>query len=196
MTDSTDTLLATRKLGFALLVWAAPGAVAGVFITFSVNHAPHIGMIGLAILSLGTAVARGWSIWAIVNLGATWRWANGVVVGVSVLAGIVSLVSLTQTMSLGLLVMTLATWAALVAVCDAVIALRISLRQLARDMRVLTLATGALAIIEIAFPLSSVYAVGILGAYGIIMAVYLAIAGMSFRFDSTSRTNQERNEIS
>ena len=196
MTAPTEIPLATRTLGLALLLWAIPGAVSGIFITFSVNHAPEIGMIGLAILSLATAAARGWSMWTVVNLGAVWRWANGIVVAASVLAGIVSLVSLTQKPTLGLLVMTVGTWAALVAGCDTVMTLRVPLQQLVRDLRVLTLATGLLAVIEIAFPLSSVYAVGILGAYGVITAVYLVIAGMSFRFDSTARTNQRGKDIS
>lgn len=195
MSASTETPLSARKLGLALLVWTIPSAASGIFITFSVNHAPQIGMIGLAILTLGTAAARGWSIWTVVTLGAVWRWVNGLIVAVSVLAGIVSIVSLTQSVSLGLLVMTIAIWAALVAVCDAVMAFRISLPQLARDLRVMTFASGMLAVVEISFPLSSVYAVGILGAYGIITAVYLAIAGMSFRFDSTASTNPKGKNI-
>ena len=182
--NTRESPASTRKLGLALILWALPAAVSGIFITFSVNHGPEVGIVALAILALGTAVVRGWALWSIVHLGATWRFANGFVASGSAVVGIVALVALTQSFGLGLLVMLIASWAVFLAVCDAVMAFRIRHRQLSRDLGVLAIASGVLATIEIVFPLSSVYAVGILGAYGVIVAVYLAIAGVSLRFDS------------
>jgi site-specific recombinase len=75
-------------------------------------------------------------------------------------------------------------------------AFRIRHVQLSRDLGVLAIASGALATIEIVFPLSSVYAVGILGAYGVIVAVYLAIAGASLRFDSSSHIASKEGSTS
>jgi len=191
-----ESRASTRKLGVALILWALPPAVSGIFITFSVDHGPEVGMVGLAILALGTAFARGWALWSIVNLGATWRFANGLAASGSTVVGIVALVALTQPFGLGLLVMLVASWAVFLTVCDAVMAFRIRHVQLSRDLGVLAIASGALATIEIVFPLSSVYAVGILGAYGVIVAVYLAIAGASLRFDSSSHIASKEGSTS
>ena len=184
--NTRESRASTRKLGLALILWALPPAVSGIFITFSVDHGPEIGMVALAILALGTAVVRGWALWSIVHLGATWRFANGFVASGSTVVGIVALVALTQSFGLGLLVMLTVSWAVFLAVCDAAMAFRVRHGQLSRDLGVLAIASGALATVEIVFPLSSVYAVGILGAYGVIVAVYLAIAGVSLRFDSSA----------
>jgi hypothetical protein len=77
-----------------------------------------------------------------------------------------------------------------VAVCDILLSLNSAQPAVTRDFRVLALAGGALAVIEGAVPLTSVYAVGILGAYGILVCVYLVIAGLTLRFDYATATSE------
>lgn len=180
-----------RRLGTGLILWAVPPAVSGLFISFSLNHSPVVGVIGLVVLSLGWAITRGVSAWSVVGMGAPWRWANVTAAACSLIVGVMGCVVLTQPVDLSTLIILTSTWAVVVAACDALGALRVSQRQLARELRVLTVASGALAVALVALPLSSVFVVGILGAYGIVLAVYLAIAGLSFRFDSLARATEE-----
>lgn len=180
-----------RRLGTALLLWAVPLAASGLFITFSVNHSPVVGLIGLVVLSFGTAIARAISAWMVVGLGAPWLWTNAAAAAGSLVVGVIGSIFLTQPLDLGLVITLTSTWAAVVAACDAFAALRVSHRQLTRELRVLTIASGLLAVTLVALPLSSVFVVGLLGAYGVVTAVYLAIAGMSFRFDSSARAAEE-----
>lgn len=167
-----------------LLTWATPALVSGVFITFSVNHGPAIGLVGLIILTAGNAIARSLGLWGGFNLGSYWRWTQGVAIAASLIAATAAAAALALDARLGTLIFALTSWAATMAVCDLVASLNSSDRQLSRDLRVTAAAGAALALVEVLVPLTSVYAVGILGVYGIVIAVYLGIAGMSFRFDS------------
>jgi uncharacterized membrane protein HdeD (DUF308 family) len=88
--------------------------------------------------------------------------------------------------TLGVFTLLVATWAGASAVCDILLSINAADKVVRRDYRVIALAGILLAVIEIAVPLSSVYAVGILGAFGIVVSVYAAIAGVTLRFDAVS----------
>lgn len=180
----------SARLGLLFVLWSLPLAAVGIFVTFSVNHAPTVGLIGLLVVALGTAITRIAAVFALSNSTRVWRWANGSAALASLIVSGLAAAVLVAGPSLGTLTLLVATWAAVVAVCDILLSLNSTQPAVIRDFRVLALAGGALAVIEGALPLTSVYAVGILGAYGIVTCVYLVIAGLTLRFDSATATSE------
>jgi len=182
---TAPTKLSAQR-GLYFLVLSLSLATTGVFITFSVNHAPIIGLIGVIITAVGSSISRAVALVAVADASVSWRVphvaAFVVSVIVSILAGAASLVGPT----LGVFTLLVATWAGASAVCDILLSINAADKVVRRDYRVIALAGILLAVIEIAVPLSSVYAVGILGAFGIVVSVYAAIAGVTLRFDAVS----------
>jgi hypothetical protein len=177
-------------LGLVFVLWSVPLVAAGLFITFSVDHAPTVGIIGLLVVALGTAITRVVAVFALSSSTRAWRWANGSAALASLIVSGLAVAALVAGPSLGTLTLLVAGWAAVVAVCDILLSVNSTQPVVTRDFRVLALAGGALAVIEGALPLTSVYAVGILGAYGIVTCVYLVIAGLTLRFDSATATSE------
>ncbi len=176
---------ATRT-GLFLLVSAIPLALAGIYITFSVNHAPTVGIIGLLVISLGAALTRSVGVAIVPETTRAWKFSNAAAAAASIVVSGLAGAALFFGPTLGTLTLLVATWAAVMAVCDILLSLNAGLAMVRRDFRVLALAGVALALAEGVLPLTSVYAVGIVGAYGIVTSVYLGIAGMTLRFDSTT----------
>jgi len=182
--DTPPQLSAARGLYFLALSVAC--AVSGVFITFSVNHAPTVGLIGLIIAALGSAIARVVAVAAVSDRSTAWRVSHAVALAFSIVTSVLAGVALLTGPTLGLFTLLVATWAGAVAVCDILLSINAPDKVVRRDFRVIALAGVVLAVVEVAVPLSSVYAVGILGAFGVVVSVYAAIAGMTLRFDAVS----------
>lgn len=190
MTTTLPRDAQSARLGSVFVLWSLPLAAAGLFITFSVDHAPTVGLIGLLVVALGTAITRIVAVLTLSSSTRVWRWANGSAALASLIVSGLAVAALVAGPSLGTFTLLVAGWAAVVAVCDILLSLNSTLPAVTRDFRVLALAGGALAVIEGAVPLSSLYAVGILGAYGIIACVYVVIAGLTLRFDSATATSE------
>ena len=190
MTTTLPRNAQSARLGLVFILWALPLAAAGIFITFSVNHAPNVGLIGLLVATVGTAVTRTVAVFAVSSSTRVWRGANAAAALASLIVSGLAAVGLVASATLGTFTLLVAAWAAVVAVCDILLSVNSTVPVVTRDFRVLALAGGALAVIEGALPLSSVYAVGILGAYGIVACVYLVIAGLTLRFDSAPTTSE------
>ncbi len=195
MTTTHSRNAQSARLGLVFILWAVPLAASGIFITFSVNHAPNVGLIGLLVAAVGTVVTRTVAVFAVPSPARVWRGANAAAALASLIVSGLAAAGLFASETLGTFTLLVAAWAAVVAVCDILLSLNSTMPAVTRDFRVLALAGGALAIIEGALPLTSVYAVGILGAYGIVACVYLVIAGLTLRFDS-ALTTSERNRKS
>jgi hypothetical protein len=184
----------SARLGLVFVLWSLPLAASGIFITFSVNHAPTVGLIGLLVVALGTAITRVVAVLARSNSTRVWNGANVAAAVASLIVSALAAGGLVIGATLGTFTLLVATWAAVVAVCDILLSLNSAGPVVTRDFRVLALAGGALAVIEGALPLTSVYAVGILGAYGIVTCVYLVIAGLTLRFDSVTATSEGKQQ--
>lgn len=190
MTTTLPRDAQSARLGLVLVLWSLPLAAAGLIITFSVDHAPTVGLIGLLVVALGTTITRVIAMLALGSSTRVWRWANGSAALASLIVSGLAIAALVAGPALGTFTLLVAAWAAVVAVCDILLSLNSTQPVVTRDFRVLALASGALAVIEGALPLTSVYAVGILGAYGIVACVYLVIAGLTLRFDSATATSE------
>ena len=190
MTTTLPRDAQSARLGLVFVLWSVPLVAAGLFITFSVDHAPMVGLIGLLVVALGTAITRIAAVLTLSSSTRVWRWANGSAALASLIISGLAAAALVASPSLGTFTLLVAGWAAAVAVCDILLSVNSTQPVVTRDFRVLALAGGALAVIEGALPLTSVYAVGILGAYGIVTCVYLVIAGLTLRFDSATATSE------
>ncbi|MBK5237689.1 MAG: hypothetical protein JJE28_01105 [Actinomycetales bacterium] len=178
---------------------AVPAIVAAAIITFSRNHSAVVGLSvfgGYAIVAsvvLFVAISR-------IPLTGSDRIFFGVQAVVTWTSGIIALFNLGGGLSA--LVLVLSIWAALTAALELYAGYRHSDRAIAREWLTVGAFTAILAIIVALFPINDVYAVGLFGAYGAILGVYLVIAGLSLRSDgstsaiapNTVTTNSEERE--
>ena len=168
------------RLGTSLLWRAAPALMAAAVITFSRNHSPLIGLsvfVGYAIVAaiiMFVTVAR-------VPLTGSDRILFGLHAVVTFTTGVIAVTNLNGGLSA--LVLVLSIWAALTAALELYAGYRHTTRAVSREWLTSGAFTALLAIIVALFPVNDVYAVGLFGAYGAILGVYLVIAGLSLRSD-------------
>ncbi len=183
------------RLGSAFLWRAVPAAIAALVITFSRNHSPLVGMSVFAGFALVTSVVL-FVLIARVPLAGTERIFFGIHAVVTAVSGVIALFTLTGGLSA--LVLVLSVWASLTAALELYAGYRQNNRVLAREWLTVGVFTAILAISISLFPVNDVYAVGLFGAYGAILAVYLVIAGLSLRSDdgASARTTTKERETS
>ncbi|GAB2827603.1 hypothetical protein GCM10027022_18310 [Alpinimonas psychrophila] len=168
------------RLGTSFLWRAVPALLAAGVITFSRNHSPVIGLSVFAGYAIVTSVIAFVTV-ARVPLTGSQRIFFGVQAVVTWTSGIIALFTLSGGLSALLLVLSI--WAALTAALELYAGYRASDRAIAREWITIGAFTAILAIAVSLFPVNDVYAVGLFGAYGAILGVYLVIAGLSLRSD-------------
>ena len=184
------------------LLRAVPALAMGVIITFSPDHSARIGLIvfGAATLVAGLVLALG----AATRLSSdpssrTMQLVQGVA---GLLAGIAALVF--SSGGLTVLVAVVLAWAFVTGALELVTGLRRRGRSpLARDWTTVGALTLALALAFVLVPpdyarelggieriegvlTSSTVLVGLLGAYGALVGVFLVIAGLSLKWQTTT----------
>lgn len=168
------------RLGTSLLWRAAPALIAAAVITFSRNHSPLIGLSVFAGYAIVAAVITFVTV-ARVPLTGSDRVLFGIQAVVTFTAGVIAVTNLAGGLSALILVVSI--WAALTAALEMYAGYRHSNRAISREWLTAGAFTALLAIIVALFPVNDVYAVGLFGAYGAILGVYLVIAGLSLRSD-------------
>lgn len=183
------------RLGTAFLWRAIPAAVAALIITFSRNHSSLVGMSVFAGFALASCLVILVMI-ARVPFAGTERILFGVHAVVTGLSGVIALFALGGGLSA--LVLVLSVWASLTAALELYAGYRQNNRALSREWLTVGVFTAILALSISLFPVNDVYAVGLFGAYGAILAVYLVIAGVSLRSDdrASARTTEVERETS
>lgn len=183
MADARD---AAPERAAAWLVPVVRGALAlapSAVITFSQDHSP----------ALGFAVFGGWALATGVIVGALAarlvadrmaRWtfvANGVLTAA---AGLIALgLRDTAPGGVGAFTFTVAVWAAVTGILELVVGLRSRGRiPAARDWIAVGALTAILALVYVLLPLDPVTAVGLLGAYFVVLGVLLLIGGFSLKW--------------
>jgi len=184
------------------LLRAVPALAMGVIITFSPDHSPRIGLLffGAAALLSGLVLAVG----AITRLASdpSSRTLHVVQGAVGIVAGAFALVF--SSGGLTALVATVLSWAFVTGALELVTGLRRRGRSpLARDWTTVGALTLVLALAFVLVPpdyarelggieriegvlTSSTVLVGLLGAYGALIGVFLVIAGLSLKWQTTS----------
>ena len=178
------------RLGSSFLWRAVPAIVATAIITFSRNHSAVVGLSVFAGYAIVASVVLFVSI-ARVPLTGSDRIFFGIQAVVTGTSGIIALFNAGSGLSA--LVLVLSIWAALTAALELYAGYRHSDRAISREWLTIGAFTGILAVIMAAFPVNDVYAVGLFGAYGAILGVYLVIAGLSLRSDSTASVHKTPN---
>jgi uncharacterized membrane protein HdeD (DUF308 family) len=152
-------------------------------ITFSQDHSPALGLAVFGWWALATGVIVG-ALAARLVAERTARWAfvaNGVLTAA---AGLTAL-GLRDTALGGVagFTFTVATWAAVTGILELIVGLRSRGRVVAaRDWIAAGALTALLALVFVLFPLDPVTAVGLLGAYFVVLGVLLLIGGFSMKW--------------
>ncbi len=180
MPVSQDSL--TRPIGYWLvpILRAVPALLLGLFITFSANHSPQVGLIAFGIFGLLTGVLL--TVFSVLRLSERGARLNFVIQGVvTAIVGVSAL--LLNASGLIAFLYLLGVFAALTGFLELYSGLRARrVSALSRDWVNVGGFTVVLALIFLLVPPNTIFAVGVLGAYGVILGVYLVIAGLSLRW--------------
>lgn len=153
-------------------------AVAAV-ITFNANHSAMVGLItfGAYALAVGVITAVGARTVAD-RVVRRLMLAQGIF---SVVAGIIALVL--SASGLGVFLYTVSVWAALTGFCELYCGLRVRGRlAVARDWVAVGGLTAVLAVVFLVIPTDAVLAVGLFGAYAVVIGVYLGIGAFTLKW--------------
>ena len=174
--------------------WTVPIAravvafVPAAVITFNADHSADFGLIVFGAFALVSGLVTGLLSWKTVT-DARDRSIFAIQGVVGVLAGVLALAL--NTGGLGFFLYIVSVWAAVTGALELYTGIRIRGRgQVARDWLVVGSITAVLALVFLLLPPHAVVAVGLLGAYLVIIGVYLVIAGVSL---STAHTDAHRD---
>ncbi len=188
MTDapSPAAAAAPRSPWLAPVLRAVPAVVVGLAITFTADHSAQLGLVMLGIFGIGSAL---------VLLGTTMGMSAGEPLrglhrGLAIIAALAGTLSILSVATLGaalpVLLLLVGGYAVLAGALELVWGIRHRGRSaLARDGVIVGAGTLALAVV-VALVADPVSAVGFLGAYGVVLGVFLIIAGLSLRFATAS----------
>lgn len=175
---------APPALWAATIMRAAPPIVVGAAITFTADHSARLGLTALGLLGIVSAVVLGGTA---LRLGRAepLRALHAGLALIALATGSLSLVSIDA--GLPFLLLLGGGYAALSGAWELVWGIRRRGHHVfARDAVIIGAATLALAVI-FAFVDDPVTAVGVLGAYGIVVGVFLVIAGLSLKWGASQK---------
>lgn len=160
----------------------------GLTIAFTGGHNAQFGLIVFGVMAVVTSASLG-LVTSLIRSSAQARGLHLWQALVSLVVGVLA-IGLSGSGTLFLL-WAIVIWAILVGVAEVFAGWRLpSGAALRRDWLVQGLMTVVLAVVVLSQPADSVAVVGFVGAWAIIVGVYLAIAGFSARFDATSATRE------
>ncbi len=182
---SVDARDAVDSPWLAPVLRAMPALAVGLSITFVADHSAALGLVMLGIFGLATAL-----VLVLTSLRMRreepLRLLHRVLALITGLAGLLALLALaTRTgAGLGMLLLLVGGYAVLAGSYELVWGIRHRHRStLARDAAIIGAGTLALALV-LAFVGDPVSAVGFFGAYGVVLGVFLIIAGLSVRWSA------------
>jgi uncharacterized membrane protein HdeD (DUF308 family) len=178
--DARDTAPERAGSWLVPVVRGTLALVPAAVITFSQDHSPALGLTVFGVWAIVSGVVVG-ALSIRLAGGRTARWAavaNGIATAA---AGLVAL-GLRDTASngVGAFTFTVAVWAAVTGIVELLAGLRLRGRTpAARDWIAAGALTALLALVFVLLPLDPVTAVGLLGAYLVVLGVLLLIGGFS-----------------
>jgi uncharacterized membrane protein HdeD (DUF308 family) len=155
--------------------------VAGIVITFNGNHSPRLGFVVLGVFAIVTGVLVAVLSWRMLADRVV-RPLFVVLGAIGLLAGILAL-SL-QATGLGMYLYLVSVWAALTGFIELYCGIRTRSKGgvASRDWIAVGVLTAALALVFLLIPPDAVLAVGLFGAYAVVLGVYLGIGGFSLKW--------------
>ncbi|MCW4385784.1 hypothetical protein OH146_08345 [Salinibacterium sp. SYSU T00001] len=152
----------------------------GIAVTFLAEHSPRVGLLALAGLALG-----GGAVVALLSRGRIAdRTATRIFVAqglISALIGVIALPLALTGAGLGTLLLLATVWAVLTGALELYAGYRLRTGG-GRDWVTAGAGTLALALVLLLAPSDTVTVVGIIGAYAVILGVYLVIAALSLKW--------------
>lgn len=158
---------------------AIPATVVALVVAFTPNHSSVVGLIVFGAFALTSGLLTGILTLRALPAGTS-RTLLLTQAVVSIVAGVLALAL--QGFGLGLLLYLVSVWAAITAILELVTGLRVRGEAPAKDWIAMGGLTGILALVFLLLPLTDLVAVGLFGAYGAVLGIYLVIAGLSLRW--------------
>ncbi|WP_346769279.1 DUF308 domain-containing protein [Planctomonas sp. JC2975] len=161
------------------LTRAVVALLAGGFITFDPEHSARVGLIVFGSFALIEGIVVG--IGSLVLKDSLIRWLFVAQGALSVVVGVAAL-SLNDA-GLGVLLYGVSVWALLTGFAELYCGIRSRGRsESARDWMVIGALTVVLAVVFLLIPTDSLLAVGLFGAYAVIVGVYVGIGAFTLKF--------------
>lgn len=163
---------------------AIPAIVVGLIITFSEDHGPRIGLIAFGLFALVSG--------AILLVGSLRAVTDQVVRRMFVAQATISLIAGAAAVALwdsriGVLLLIVTVYAALTSVLELYAGLRSRGAAPARDWLTVGAYTAVAAIVFVLIPPDSILTIGLIGAYAVILGVFLIIAGLSLKWGTAEK---------
>ncbi|GAA2226122.1 hypothetical protein N1031_04055 [Herbiconiux moechotypicola] len=178
MTDATRTLPRSPYWGVPV-ARAIPFIVTALVITFTSNHSAQVGLLAYGVFAIVSGVIVGALSWRYVvekpvRVAFVIQGASGVVFG--------ALALVMNGGGLGFLLFCATMNSAISGFLELYVGLRTTKNPASRDWAIVGALTVVFALVLIFFPTDPVFVVGMLGAYGAIVGLFLVIAGLSLRW--------------
>ncbi|KQP53828.1 HdeD family acid-resistance protein [Agreia sp. Leaf283] len=158
---------------------AIPAIVVALVVAFTPNHSSVVGLLVFGAFALASGLLTGILTPRALPAG-TGRALLLAQAATSIVAGVLAL-SL-QGFGLAFLLYLVSVWAAITAILELVTGLRSRGEAPAKDWIAMGGLTAILALAFLLLPLTDLVAVGLFGAYGAVLGIYLVIAGLSLRW--------------
>lgn len=166
---------------------SVPAIIVGLIITFVADHSAKVGLV-----SFGTFALVSGAIVAIASARTlTDRVTRVVFIAQGAIAAASGIAALTLwTAGVGVLLFIVTVFAALTGALELYAGMRAKGTAPARDWFAVGALTAVSAIFFVLIPPDSVLATGLIGAYGLVLGVFLVIAGLSLKW-ATGKSAQE-----
>jgi uncharacterized membrane protein HdeD (DUF308 family) len=179
VTTQTTRPLAQSPYWGVPIARAIPAIVIALVVAFTPNHSSVVGLLVFGAFALASGLLTGILTLRALPAGTSrtlllTQAATGVVAGGLALA--------LNGFGLGFLLYLVSVWAAVTAILELVTGLHARGEAPAKDWIAMGGLTGILALVFLLLPLTDLVAVGLFGAYGAVLGIYLVIAGLSLRW--------------
>jgi uncharacterized membrane protein HdeD (DUF308 family) len=158
---------------------AIPAIVVALIVTFTPNHSSVVGLLVFGTFALASGFITGILSWRTLPAGTS----RTLLVTQSIVAVVCGVLALAlQSFGLGFLLYLVSVFAAITGIIELVAGLRAKGEAPAKDWVAVGGLTAVLALVFLLLPLTDLVAVGLFGAYGIVLGIYLVIAGLTLRW--------------
>lgn len=166
-----------------LVLRAIPAIAVGLIITFMEDHSPHVGLISFGVFAVVSGL--------VLIVGALQTVRDQVVRRMFVGQGVISVITGAAAValwgsSIGVLLFIVTVYAALTGALELYSGIRSRGVAPARDWVSVGSYTAIAAIVFVLIPPDSILTTGLIGAYAIILGVFLLIAGLSLKWAPTA----------
>ena len=179
MSTAASPRVSPDRYWILALVRAVVALLAGGFITFDPEHSARVGLIVFGSYALAEGVIVG--VGGLLLKDAVTKWlfvAQGIL---GVVVGIAALVL--NGAGLGVLLYGVSVWALLTGFAELYCGIRNRGRsEPSRDWMVIGVLTVVLALVYLVIPPDALLAVGLFGAYAVIVGVYVGIGAFTLKF--------------